>query len=222
MAPLRAQSLDAAAEHRVHRLHEVEHAPVPRRSVVRGGGVDRGVGRVGVQLRELQRDHGVEDEVARAERVQLAQRVQLAVRDVCEGHVRTLGVRDEGLTADVVGPDVDNDDELVGVYAEPLLLRAGDDMILDKPVGLAAEDVGHVLRLWGSADGARGSVVPDRVVAVQAEIPGGITRYCCEPSSVEAGTMAIALHRLLRCPPDNEFSAHPRLRLARTGGKISL
>ena len=85
-------------------------------------------------------DGHLSTEAARVERVEVAQRAHLTVRDVRKRHVRGLVVRDIGLFVAVVSTNPDDGDELVGVHVEPLLIctREGD-VILDKRGGLAAD-----------------------------------------------------------------------------------
>ena len=173
-APLRVQRPHAVAQDPVQAVHKVRHLAVPRRPVVRRGGVvDDGGRRAPVQARELERDERVHDEVARAHGMQRAERVQLAVRDVGEGDVDALVVGDEVVDPDVVCADEEDDDEGGGVEEEPLGARAVvRDVVLDEPGLLTRGDVWDAEegRELVGADGPAHGVVPDRIVAVEAEI----------------------------------------------------
>ena len=111
--------------------------------------------------------------MARTESVQRAERVKLAVRDVREGDVLALVVRDEVVDADVVGADEEHDDEGRGVEEGPLCARAiVRDVVPDEPCLLAGCDVrdAEERRERIGADRAPDGVVPDCVVAVETEV----------------------------------------------------
>ena len=105
--------------------------------------------------------------------MQRPEHVELAVRDVREGDILALVVRDEVADADVVGADEEDHDEGRGVEEEALRARAVvRDVVLDEPGALTRGDVrdAEERRERVGADGAAYGVVPDGVVAVEAEV----------------------------------------------------
>ena len=181
-APLLVERTRAVVQHPVQAVHEVIHAPPPRRPVVRIREVDRGRVRARVERREVERNERVEDELTRAERVQPPQLVELAVGDVGQRNGRGLVVVHEIADPDVVRADEHDHDERVRVEQEPLVRGpVVRDVVEDEPVVLAVRHVGHAEER-GERLGARRAadgVVPDLVIAVEAEVEGPLEAAIC-------------------------------------------
>ena len=93
-------------------VHEVRHLEVPcgpSCCATEKSSRSRGADEPPIHPRELQRNEQVHDEVARAQGVQRAERVELVVCAAGLRDVRALGVRDEMVDADVVRADKGDD-----------------------------------------------------------------------------------------------------------------